>query len=394
MVNRVFCLVGCILEGLWYNKYDKKVRQERWLIVMSMFDYGKKKTGAESIYAYQYTKPELQAGFYPVDNLKEITAYDEPSLSDYGIPVYGEVRYTKPLTQEQCNMYEFLEVITPNVVQTSQPNASVVQTEPSYDYDDYYEDDDTPFVETQKGVASVPDEKPKAEPAVEMVVLDNVKANRLFSSKNPDYKVMSFRDGRSENGYANFVVQTKNITKNPNGTYQVALGAAGTTQNISVVKNGKSEFIKTPVEAIKEQFEQTLVSAGRKKESSKNAFLNFVDTKFVRATKNPDFKVVSVPYTGSENGYVKVTVASANIFDSKVNGKTVANHVNVNLGPADGVMPVAVKKNGAFTQELMSVEKLSGLQKQAVESWKKYSSQKSAEISQAASQQSTDVVYE
>lgn len=344
---------------------------------MSMFDYGKNKSGSEQIYKYQYLKPTLQTGFYPVDNLQEITPYENPVMSSYGVPVYGEISYSKPLTQDQCGSYEFLEMTTPSPI-------GVVPQQPSATYEvDLSADDSVPFSDSVSTKENEVQSEQQSLKQRDMIYLENVKPNRLFDSKNKDYKVISMRDAGSETGYTNFVVQTKNLLQNQDGTYNVALGVAGSTQNLSFVKDGKSEFKTVSVEDIKKQYEQTLVTAEPKAKSAQNVFLNSVDTKFVRATKNTDYKVVSIPYSESENGYAKVTVARTNIFDTKVNGKTVPNHVDVNLGP-DGKVPVSVKKDGKFTQEMMSVKDLAELQRQAVESWKKYSMQKSEEIAQTA----------
>lgn len=361
---------------------------------MSMFNYGKNKSGSEQVYKYQYLKPTLQAGFYPVDNLQEITPYESPVTSSYGVPVYGEISYSKPLTQDQCGSYEFLEMTTPSPIR-------IVAQQPNTTYEvDLSANDSVPFSDDVKTEENAVQVETKSSEKQGMVYLENVKPNRLFDSKNKDYKVISMRDAGSETGYTNFVVQTKNLSQNQDGTYNVVLGAAGSTQNLSFVKDGKSEFKTVSVEDIKKQYEQTLVTAEPKAKSAQNAFLNSVDTKFVCVTKNQDYKVVSIPYSESENGYAKVTVARTNIFDTKVNGKTVPNHVNVNLGPAENMVPVSIKKDGKFTQEFMSVRDLAELQKQAVESWKKYSMQKSEEIAQTAesnyqnSGSDMDTVYE
>lgn len=343
------------------------------VFAMAMFDYGKDAASNDAVYSYQYTKSELESGYYPIDNFKEIRKYDKPFLDDlYGMMVYGEVVYTKPLSEEQCSAYEFIPV----VLKPSLSN-TVSQSEP-------------------KPVSEVPvvaeEEKSVGAEFDDIVQLKNVNANRIFHSKNPDYKIMSMRDGRSENGYANFVVRTDNMKQNENGTYDVVLGGAGALQNISLVKDGKSFWVKTTVDAIKEQFEQTLVSPNQKSESAKNVYMDMVDTKFVRSTKNPNYKVISIPFSGSENGYAKITVSGSNISDSVVNGKSVPNHVNINLGVENGTMPVSLKKNGTFVQEFMSVEKLADLQKQAVESWKKYSSQKSQDI--AETEKNTQMQYD
>ena len=340
---------------------------------MPMFDYGKNKSESEQTYRYQYLTPTIQAGFYPVDNLLSVNQYEAPVMSDYGVHVYGELAYSQPLTESQCTTYEFLE-ITPlsKVGVIKQSDVKAVDEQAIAD------------------VSSLDSNPVQADETDNMVYLQNVRANRLFDSKNPDYKIISMKDSRSDTGYVNFVVQTKNIKQNENGTYDVGLGKAGSTQNMSLVQNGEKSYITTSVGDIKAQFEQTLMSPKSNNYSKGNAYLNMVDSKFVRATKNPDYKVVSVPYQGSENGYAKITVSRSNIFDTKVNGKTVPNHVNVNLGPSNKTIPVSIKKDGKFTQEFMEVNKLSELQKRAVDSWSKYSTQKSEEIAE----QSKDTVPE
>lgn len=331
---------------------------------MAMFDYGREKSG--ETYTYQFLQQNLQSGYYPIDNFQNIVHYSEPQMSSLGIPVWGEISYSKPLTQEQCNRYEFLE-------RPKEPVRSMQMQQP---------------MQPQQVEPAVEDAR-----VPESVVLHGVKSNRIFDSKNGDYKLISMRYADSDTGYCNYAVPAKQVTKNQDGTYDMILGTKGQMRNLSILKNGKPELLHVSVESIEELYQTTLVFNPTKK-SDTLAFLNSVDKKFVRDTKNPSYKVVSIPYADSENGYAKLTVPTANIFDTKVNGKTVPFHVNVNIGPESGSVPVSIKKNGSFTRIMMSASDLVQMQKDAVANWQRQSLQNAQEIAAKSPEYNDDVVYE
>lgn len=321
----------------------------------SMFDYGRNKSGGT--YVYQFLTQNLQAGYYPVDNFKEIKHYDAPQMSSLGLPVWGEISYSKPLTPDQCNLYEFVEKPSQDLIQPDMPSDKQAH-EPQAD-------------------ASEPDKVPGS------VVLHDIKPNRVFDSKNKAYKLISMRYPDSDTGYCNYAVPAEQVSKNQDGTYDMVVGVEGQMRNISIMKNGKSEVVPMTAEDIAELYQSTLA------QNSKLAFLSSVDKKFIQDTKNPNYKVVSVPYSGSENRYAKITVPAANIVESNVSGR-----VNVNVGLEMGKVAVSIKKDGAFVRQTMPTTELVQLQKDAVSAWQKKFNQNAQEIADKQVQPEGEAAFE
>lgn len=368
---------------------------------MAIFDYGKELSTEK--YMYQYIAP-LEVGYYPVENLVKKCDYDDVKPSEeYGsdVPAYGELHYSKPLTAAQISSYNLLKV-TKSLVD----DVSVEQTqEPEQTQDsDKSLDDFLPFEEPDTTsvpkVAVTKPVEPKAQEPVtntvrknnipnataqydNAIILHNVQPNRLFTSKDGKFKVFSMVDSRSDTGYSNYVVKATDVAQNPDSTYEVYLGNAGQVRNLSIIQNKQRTMLRVPIESIEQQYKDTLMTSPETAENARkgkenprnNAFLNNVDRKFVYDTKNPKCKIVSVPYAGSENGYAKVTVPTRNIFDTKLNGKTVPNHVNVNIGPKDNMIPLSVLRGGKYERIQMQAGDLADLQQRAVERWRAQSMQ-------------------
>ena len=362
---------------------------------MAIFDYGKELSTEK--YMYQYIAP-LDVGYYPVENLVKKCDYDDVKPSEeYGsdVPAYGELHYSKPLTAAQISSYNLLKV-TKSLVD----DVSVEQTQDSdKSLDDFlpFEEPDTTSVPKAAVTKSV---EPKAQEPVtntvrknnipnataqydNAIILHNVQPNRLFTSKDGKFKVFSMVDSRSDTGYSNYVVKATDVAQNPDSTYEVYLGNAGQVRNLSIIQNKQRTMLRVPIESIEQQYKDTLMTSPETAENARkgkenprnNAFLNNVDRKFVYDTKNPKCKIVSVPYAGSENGYAKVTVPTRNIFDTKLNGKTVPNHVNVNIGPKDNMIPLSVLRGGKYERIQMQAGDLADLQQRAVERWRAQSMQ-------------------
>lgn len=362
---------------------------------MAIFDYGKELSTEK--YMYQYIAP-LDVGYYPVENLVKKCDYDDVKPSEeYGsdVPAYGELHYSKPLTAAQISSYNLLKV-TKSLVD----DVSVEQTQDSdKSLDDFlsFEEPDTTSV--PKAAVTKPVEPKAQEPVTNTVrknnipnataqydnaiILHNVQPNRLFTSKDGKFKVFSMVDSRSDTGYSNYVVKATDVAQNPDSTYEVYLGNAGQVRNLSIIQNKQRTMLRVPIESIEQQYKDTLMTSPETAENARkgkenprnNAFLNNVDRKFVYDTKNPKCKIVSVPYAGSENGYAKVTVPTRNIFDTKLNGKTVPNHVNVNIGPKDNMIPLSVLRGGKYERIQMQAGDLADLQQRAVERWRAQSMQ-------------------
>lgn len=368
---------------------------------MAIFDYGKELSTEK--YMYQYIAP-LDVGYYPVENLVKKCDYDDVKPSEeYGsdVPAYGELHYSKPLTAAQISSYNLLKVTKSlvddvSVEQTQEPE----QTQDSdKSLDDFlpFEEPDTTSVPKAAVTKSV---EPKAQEPVtntvrknnipnataqydNAIILHNVQPNRLFTSKDGKFKVFSMVDSRSDTGYSNYVVKATDVAQNPDSTYEVYLGNAGQVRNLSIIQNKQRTMLRVPIESIEQQYKDTLMTSPETAENARkgkenprnNAFLNNVDRKFVYDTKNPKCKIVSVPYAGSENGYAKVTVPTRNIFDTKLNGKTVPNHVNVNIGPKDNMIPLSVLRGGKYERIQMQAGDLADLQQRAVERWRAQSMQ-------------------
>lgn len=387
---------------------------------MAIFDYGKELSTEK--YMYQYIAP-LEVGYYPVENLVKKCDYDDVKPSkEYGsdVPAYGELHYSKPLTAAQISSYNLLKV-TKSLVD----DVSVERTqEPEQTQDsDKSLDDFLPFEEPDttsvpKAAATKPAEPNAQEPVTNTVrknnipnataqydnaiILHNVQPNRLFTSKDGKFKVFSMVDSRSDTGYSNYVVKATDVAQNPDSTYEVYLGNAGQVRNLSIIQNKQRTMLRVPIESIEQQYKDTLMTSPETAENARkgkenprnNAFLNNVDRKFVYDTKNPKCKIVSVPYAGSENGYAKVTVPTRNIFDTKLNGKTVPNHVNVNIGPKDNMIPLSVLRGGKYERIQMQAGDLADLQQRAVERWRAQSMQVADAMPADEKQGSVDVEEE
>lgn len=381
---------------------------------MAIFDYGKELSTEK--YMYQYIAP-LDVGYYPVENLVKKCDYDDVKPSEeYGsdVPAYGELHYSKPLTAAQISSYNLLKV-TKSLVD----DVSVEQTQGSdKSLDDFlpFEEPDTTSVPKAAVTKSV---EPKAQEPVtntvrknnipnataqydNAIILHNVQPNRLFTSKDGKFKVFSMVDSRSDTGYSNYVVKATDVAQNPDSTYEVYLGNAGQVRNLSIIQNKQRTMLRVPIESIEQQYKDTLMTSPETVENARkgkenprnNAFLNNVDRKFVYDTKNPKCKIVSVPYAGSENGYAKVTVPTRNIFDTKLNGKTVLNHVNVNIGPKDNMIPLSVLRGGKYERIQMQAGDLADLQQRAVERWRAQSMQVADAMPADEKQGSVDVEEE
>lgn len=387
---------------------------------MAIFDYGKELSTEK--YMYQYIAP-LEVGYYPVENLVKKCDYDDVKPSEeYGsdVPAYGELHYSKPLTAAQISSYNLLKM-TKSLVD----DVSVEQTqEPEQTQDsDKSLDDFLPFEEPDTTsvpkVAAIKPAEPNAQELVSntvrknnipnataqydnAIILHNVQPNRLFTSKDGKFKVFSMVDSRSDTGYSNYVVKATDVAQNPDSTYEVYLGNAGQVRNLSIIQNKQRTMLRVPIESIEQQYKDTLMTSPETAENARkgkenprnNAFLNNVDRKFVYDTKNPKCKIVSVPYAGSENGYAKVTVPTRNIFDTKLNGKTVPNHVNVNIGPKDNMIPLSVLRGGKYERIQMQAGDLADLQQRAVERWRAQSMQVADAMPADEKQGSVDVEEE
>lgn len=387
---------------------------------MAIFDYGKELSTEK--YMYQYIAP-LEVGYYPVENLVKKCDYDDVKPSEeYGsdVPAYGELHYSKPLTAAQISSYNLLKVTKSlvddvSVEQTQEPE-QIQDSDKSLDDFLPFEEPDTTSV--PKAAVTKPVEPKAQEPVANTVrknnipnataqydnaiILHNVQPNRLFTSKDGKFKVFSMVDSRSDTGYSNYVVKATDVAQNPDSTYEVYLGNAGQVRNLSIIQNKQRTMLRVPIESIEQQYKDTLMTSPETAENARkgkenprnNAFLNNVDRKFVYDTKNPKCKIVSVPYAGSENGYAKVTVPTRNIFDTKLNGKTVPNHVNVNIGPKDNMIPLSVLRGGKYERIQMQAGDLADLQQRAVERWRAQSMQVADAMPADEKQGSVDVEEE
>lgn len=386
---------------------------------MAIFDYGKELSTEK--YMYQYIAP-LEVGYYPVENLVKKCDYDDVKPSEeYGtdVPAYGELHYSKPLSPSQISFYNLLKVTKSLVDDVAGPQ--IQEPEQVQDANKPL-DEFLPFGEPDASYVPKTVTTKQAEPKVQepvqndvrknnipnttaqydnAIILHNVQPNRLFTSKNGKFKVFSMVDSRSDTGYSNYVVKATDVAQNPDSTYEVYLGNGGQIRNLSIIQNGQRTMLRVPIESIEQQYKDTLMTSPETAENARkgkenprnNAFLNNVDRKFVYDTKNPKCKIVSVPYAGSENGYAKVTVPTRNIFDTKVNGKTVPNHVNVNIGPKDNMIPLSILKGGKYERIQMRAGDVADLQTRAVERWRAQSMQV-ADVEPNEKQSSVDVEEE
>lgn len=298
---------------------------------MAMFDYGRS-SEQENVYQYHFFEPELAAGFYPTADFAGIQYFDSPVMTPDGLEAYGTVSYTKPLTQDEQDMYNLFEV--PKSESKQQVTQQITESEDSF----LPEANVTPVQDVPK------------EPVVTTIVLHDVPLNRVFPTKNPDYSVLSMPDEQSKNGYSNLVLPKQFFEKTAKG-YDITLGEVGQTRMVSRLNAQKGfDQLKLSVEEI-----QQLYQRGMERQPAKKAmYLNSVPGSQIYSTKNPNYKVVSIPYDTSENGFLKLTVETSKIYDGRM-GSNGMDFKNVNLGSGDKTVKASVQQQGRFCQIDMKV---------------------------------------
>lgn len=355
---------------------------------MSMFDYGRNKQASkqDKIYTYQYLKPELQDGFYPTDGYQGSKKYDEPRMSELNKPAYGEVYYSRFLSEDDCFMYNLVQVETVQPTQNVENNVENKveknQVENQKVEEPKVKQEEKPIEQQKQQVVETQSENQEQQD----VVLHNVRKNRIFDSKNnSNCKLISMRDSRSDTNHSNYLINVSDMSQNADGTYDIILGKKGQIKALSVIQNGEPAKIQQTVDEIKDLYEHTLVTNVNTNKNAKNAYLNKVDIKFVQETSNPNYKVVSIPVSReeSDNGFMKYTAPSKNIFNTRENGKVVPYHVNVNLGPEDNMIFVKVKKDGKFSEVLVKASELSERQDAAVKQYESSRAKKDVEKQRA-----------
>lgn len=339
---------------------------------MSMFDYGRNKQSSkqDKIYTYQYLKPELQDGFYPTDGYQGSKKYDEPRMSELNKPAYGEVYYSRFLSEDDCFMYNLVQVETVQPTQNVENNVEKNQVENQKVEEPKVKQEEKPIEQQKQQVVETQSENQEQQD----VVLRNVRKNRIFDSKNnSNCKLISMRDSRSDTNHSNYLINVSDMSQNADGTYDIILGKKGQIKELSVIQNGEPAKIQQTVDEIKDLYERTLVTTPNQNKNYHNAYLNEVDVKFVRDTSNANYKVVSVPCKESDNGYAKYTVSSKDVFRRKEND---TYHVNVNLGPADNMIPVKMLKDKKFQEVLIKASDFAQMQDAAVKQYKKQREQR------------------
>lgn len=191
--------------------------------------------------------------------------------------------------------------------------------------------------------------EPEKEHVAEQVKIKVSEKQVWDAKKNPDYKIVSLRDNASENGYGNVTLETSALTKEADGSYTVTLDKQR-EYGYSIKQNG--EYVRKPLsgEQLAEQAEQ--------KPAERVEYLNRVSTKLIHEGKNPDYKVVSIPFDGSENGFANLTVPSKSVFPT-VNPTTkevIPGRMNVRLGTSFQTINFSVKKDGTYVRETMQAK--------------------------------------
>lgn len=300
---------------------------------MGSFSYGSADAAVSGrLYRYYLLEPYMGAGYYPMDGFEHVDDYGgERTLSD-GMTVYGCISYLNPLSFEQMDAYCLCEA-------SDEPSVSVPES---------------------------PSQEKK--PDVNRVMLSGVPSKFVFPTKNPQYMIFSVQTPASESGYGNIALPSSSFVKESDGTYMVDLGRSDMWRNMSVKKNGSYEQVKTDVKDIQrfylEQSSVHQLSPDRGNPARNvpvtSVYLNYVDSQFIYPTKNPDYKIVSVPYTGSENGFAKITVSSDRIFPT-VNTSThtpVPGKFSVNLGDPNGRIGCSIKKDGNYEKIYMTASEV------------------------------------
>lgn len=316
---------------------------------MASFSYGAVKDGGVS--RYFMLEPYQGNGYYPIDHFEAVDVYPEPKTVN-GNQVYGMLTYSAPLSMDQMDSYLLLEAEDQPVQAPVQPSAVQEQVTP-------------PVME------------------VNHLVLSDVPKKFVYPTKNPNYMVLSVQSRQSDSGYGNIVLPASSFEVNADGSYQVDLGRSDMYRNVSVKKNGQYEQIRQDVKELHQNYlEQQSVhrmNHGDQQSSVTSAYLNYVDERFFYPTRNPDYKIVSVPYSESENGFLKVTVPEARISLTKnKSGVPVPGKFSVNLGDPDGTLGCTVKQNGEFTKIYLKASEVSAIH---LEKRLSYLNQKKTELS-------------
>lgn len=347
----------------------------------TMFDYGRSANASNSKYKYYYFEQNLQIGSYPIENFDGIKKFNEPKVLIGGKQAWGEISYESPLTTNQLLDYGLKSVEEEELMQMriDQAQSQSNMAQPKADVKPV----DQESVENVESKKSEPVKSVQTE--VKNVVLSNVPDSMVYPTKNPKYMVLSLRTKLSDNGYGNIVLPSDSFTKSSDGSYSVILGKEGSWRNMAV-KSG-NEFIreKRNLSEIVSLYEsskmfqnveqsdkqsnvhiETEIKAETDSKTNstvgkaKTVYLNGVLSNWIRDTKNPLFKSVSIPYAESESGYGRLLIESNKIFQS-TNLQTnvpVPGHMNVNLGPGDGMIDISIKKNGVFEKKYLKCSEL------------------------------------
>lgn len=307
---------------------------------MGSFSYGSaERSSAASLHRYCFLEPYLGAGYYPMDGYEGVQVYDVPQMHG-GMAVYGDISYSKPLSQEQLDAYGLYEL-----------------------------PEDVP----SKAAGEIEKPSDDIRPDVNHIQLSQVPAKFVFSTKNPGYRIVSVQTSESESGYGNIALPSSAFHEerdgdgNPTGSFTVDLGRADMWRNVSLRKNGVYEQKRMDVKDIQRLYlEQSSVhqlsgqSTERQSPNVTSVYLNYVDSQFIYPTKNPDYQIVSVPYPKSENGFAKITVSSNRIFPT-LNTETrapVPGKFSVNLGDPNGRIGCSIKENGAYHKVYLSASEI------------------------------------
>lgn len=248
------------------------------------------------------------------------------------------------------------------------------------------------------------------------IVLVDVPVRKIFSCKNPGYKVVSIDYDKSENGYGNVVLNANNIKDKGNGFCDAYIGEKGMWREISIRQNNGYYNEKMPLEDMlalfnkmkqKEanQINKAFESRAKQQQNNNqnnmqnnyssnvvqsnstrhNVFLNNVSTNRIRPAKNGgDFSSVFLAYENSDDGYLRLPVSNKFIFNKGGNSNT----RNINLGYNDRFLNCSVLKNGKFEKIQMKAEDIAALD---VENTKKFEAKKNKSFEATSDVSHTDL---
>lgn len=185
------------------------------------------------------------------------------------------------------------------------------------------------------------------EKMVENDIQIKVSKNCVWDCKNNEAcKIVSFHDVNSENGYGNLVLDVSAINSVSDDFYIVHLNSKS---NYGYSIKQDDHYV------IKKLSGNQLQDIANQSYPESVVYLNGISKKLIHDGKNPDYKIVSVPFPESENGFANITVPSKVVF-SMIDCNTkqiVTDKMNIRLGTSFQSINFTIKKDNQYIRKTM-----------------------------------------